>query len=55
MDYTNRIDFKVEDDTGYDFSGVDVATAIEEFINLMDVEDHKEITEYTLDLFRRCK
>jgi len=55
VDYTNRIDFKVEDDTGYDFSGVDVATAIEEFINLMDVDDDKKVTEYTLDLFKRCR
>ena len=39
----------------YDFSGIDVVTAIDEFINLMDIDNKKEVIEYTIDLYRKCR
>lgn len=36
-----------------DLSGIDIPQAIEEFINLLDIDQKTQIIEYTLDLFRR--
>jgi DNA repair exonuclease SbcCD nuclease subunit len=38
-----------------DLSGVDIECAIEEFINLLEVEDKKDIIDYTLSLYERNK
>ena len=32
----------------------DVVTAIEEFINLIDIENKKEVIDYTTSLYKRC-
>ena len=37
-----------------DMSGIDVSQAITDFINLLDIEEKKDIIEYTLDLYRKC-
>jgi len=37
-----------------DLSGIDISDAITEFINLLEVDDKKDILEYTIDLFKRC-
>jgi len=37
-----------------DMSGIDVSQAITDFINLLDIEEKKDIIDYTLDLYRKC-
>ena len=37
-----------------DMSGIDVSQAITDFINLLDIDEKKDIIEYTLDLYRKC-
>ena len=44
-----------DDGDSYDLSGVDIATAIEEFVNLLDVEETSQVLEYTLDLYKKSK
>lgn len=41
------------DETNYEFTGVDIPAAIEEFVNLLDVDNKKDILNYTLDLYKR--
>ena len=38
-----------------DLSGVDVELAIEEFVATMDLDNSKDIIDYTLGLYERCK
>lgn len=48
--------FGLESDQEYDLSGVDISVAIEEFVNLLeDVPNKKEIIDYTVDLYNKCK
>lgn len=44
-----------DDGDGYDLSGVDISTAIEEFVNLLDIEDSNQVLDYTLDLYKKSK
>jgi DNA repair exonuclease SbcCD nuclease subunit len=37
-----------------DLSGIDIPCAIEEFINLLEIDDKSNILEYTLDLYNKC-
>lgn len=55
VDHTMVSTYGIEEDTNYDFSGVDVPTAIEEFVNLMELDNKKDIIDYTLELYKRCK
>lgn len=48
----NRLIGEVEDKE--DFSGIDIEQAIYEFVNLLEVENKKDIIEYTTELYRRC-
>jgi len=38
-----------------DLSGVDIPRAINEFINLLDIQNKQDITEYTISLYNHCK
>jgi DNA repair exonuclease SbcCD nuclease subunit len=38
-----------------DFASVDVADAIKEFINKLDIENKKSIIDYTLELYQKSK
>jgi hypothetical protein len=40
--------------TNKDLSGINIEEAIEEFINILDVENKKDILGYTVDLYKRC-
>ena len=58
VEYSINFDrFGLCDDDEYDLSGVDISTAIEEFINILDIEGEskKDIIQFTLDLYKRCK
>lgn len=38
-----------------DFSGIDIEQAITEFINLMDINNKDEVTNHTINLYRKAK
>ena len=50
---TNFNDYDVNDRK--DLSSIDMEQAIREFIDLMDINNRKEVAEYTIDLFRRTR
>jgi DNA repair exonuclease SbcCD nuclease subunit len=51
---TNFNDYDVTDRK--DLSSIDIEQAIREFIDLMDINNRKEVIEYTVDLYKRiCK
>ena len=39
----------------YDLSGVDINHAIEEFINLLDIENKRDVVNYTQSLYEKVK
>jgi len=56
VDYAANFEkYKLDESVTCDFSGIDVTTAINEFINLMDIDNKKEITNYTIDLYKQCR
>lgn len=56
VDYAINFDrFGLADEMEYDLSGVDVPTAIDEFISILEIPDKKTIIDYTLDLYKRNK
>jgi DNA repair exonuclease SbcCD nuclease subunit len=56
VDYDiNYNKLKVGADVGVDLSGVDICKAIEEFVNLLEINNKKEIIDYTIDLYNRAK
>ena len=55
-DYAINFDrFNINESDEKDLSGVDVSTAIEEFIDLLDVEDKEGIKKYITRVYRHCK
>lgn len=55
VDYAANFNkYKLDDDAKADFSGIDIETAIKEFVNLMEIDNKKEVSEYTLSLYRKC-
>lgn len=55
VDYAVNFDkYKLDESNIYDFSGIDVVSAIEEFINLIDIDNKKEVVSYTTSLYKRC-
>jgi len=42
------------ENTEKDLSGIDIPCAIEEFINLLEIDDKSNILEYTLELYNKC-
>lgn len=37
-----------------DLSGIDIPAAIEEFVNLLDIQNKKDVLDYTVDLYNKC-
>ena len=55
-DYAINFDkFGIEDQDTSGISGVDIPTAIEEFINLLDIDNKSDVVEHTLELYRKSK
>lgn len=46
--------YKIDDDAIMDFSGVDVSTAIHEFIDMLEIEHKDEVSKYTVELYKKC-
>jgi len=55
VDYVINFNKFSDADSSCDLSGVDVSTAIKEFVDLLEIENKSDITEYTLDLYKKCK
>jgi DNA repair exonuclease SbcCD nuclease subunit len=55
IDYAMNFNkYKLDENMIHDFSGIDVETAIEEFVNLMDIKNKKEVIDYTVELYHKC-
>jgi DNA repair exonuclease SbcCD nuclease subunit len=55
VDYAvNFNKYKLDESIIHDFSGIDVETAIQEFVNIIDIENKKDVIRYTTDLYRKC-
>ena len=54
-DYDMNHNKLLTDNSTYDFSGIDIRSAIEEFVNLLDIENKDSIIQYTLNLYNKCK
>ena len=56
VDYdVNYTKIKMKDDSNVDLSGVDINKAIEEFVEMLDINNKKEVIEYTINLYNRAK
>lgn len=44
----------VNEDQSYDLSGVDMGKAIEEFVDLLDIEQKADVSRHCLDLYKRA-
>ena len=56
VDYENTFNsLNFEGDTPGDLSGVDIVTAIKEFVDMLDIEDKETITKQTIDIYNQCK
>jgi DNA repair exonuclease SbcCD nuclease subunit len=54
MEYDTSLSQSNNLSTDKDLSGIDIHTAIEEFISMLDVEDSDSILNTTLDLYKKC-
>ena len=55
-DYAINFDrFGLDDQDLSDISGVDIPTAIEEFINLLEIENKSTVIDQTLEIYKKCK
>jgi DNA repair exonuclease SbcCD nuclease subunit len=56
VDYAINFDkFGLPSEAEYDLSGVDITTAIKEFVNILEIDDKDTIVDYTMDLYTRSK
>jgi len=54
IDYdVNYNKVKFSEDGEYDLSGIDIIEAVNEFINLLDIENKSEVIKYTTDLYKK--
>jgi len=56
VDYAANFNkFSISNENNCDFSGVDIPKAIEEFVNILDINNKKEIIDYTVELYKKLK
>ena len=55
VDYAINFNKFSADTDDCDLSGVDIATAIEEFVSVLEIDDKNDIIDYTLELYKKCK
>ncbi|NDG29127.1 hypothetical protein EB118_03380 [bacterium] len=55
VDYTANTEIVINDELNVDMSGINIEKAIEEFINMLDIQNKEIIIEYCQDLYKRCK
>ena len=55
VDYTiNFNKYQIDEDIRTDFTGIDIKTAISEFVNLLEIENKSEVEKCTIDLLKKC-
>ena len=54
IDYDLNYNKISNDNKSKDLSGIDISEAIEEFINLLEIDTKKEVLNYTIDLYNKC-
>jgi len=56
VDYSLAVDkLNVPEENRYDLGGIDISQAINEFVNLLEIEDKDEVAKYCVDLYQKCK
>ena len=56
VDYDINFNRLIDDtENREDLSGIDIPQAIEEFVNLLEIKNKKEIIDYTLGLYEKSK
>jgi len=56
VDYAvNFNKFEINNEGNCDLSGVDIPKAIEEFVNMLEINNKKEIIDYTVELYKKAK
>jgi len=56
IDYdVNYNKIKIEQDVNHHLTGVSIEIAIEEFVNMLDINNKKEVIEYTINLLQKAK
>ena len=56
VDYdVNYNKIKLSDDNNIDLSGVDIIKAIEDFVAMLDINNKKEVVDYTTSLYNKSK
>ena len=56
IDHISNFDkFGAADQSEIDLSGVDISRAITEFVDMLDIQNKKDVTEYTISLYNSCK
>lgn len=46
--------YQIDENNRTDFTGIDIRTAISEFVNLLEIENKDEVEKYTIELFKKC-
>tara|TARA_Y100000310_G_C20702883_1_gene831615 strand:+ start:5494 stop:6546 length:1053 start_codon:yes stop_codon:yes gene_type:complete len=55
VDYAiNFNKYQIDEDVRTDFTGIDIKTAISEFISMLDIQNKEEVERYTVDLYKKC-
>lgn len=51
--YYNKV--RLAEEVSMDLSSVDITKSIQEFVNLLDIQNKTEVTDYTVNLYNRAK
>jgi DNA repair exonuclease SbcCD nuclease subunit len=54
-DYNINFDRFGLDEQDTDLSGISIESAIEEFVNLLDIDNKSKVIKYTTELYNKCK
>lgn len=54
-DYNINFDRFGLEEQDADLSGISIESAIEEFVNLLDIESKQKVIDYTIGLYKKCK
>jgi len=54
VDYDINYNKISNDNKEKDLSGIDISQAIEEFVNLLEIDNKKEVLDYTFELYKSC-
>lgn len=55
VDYAINFNKFNDESADCDLSGFDITTAIDEFVTMLEIDNKQQVTEHTIDLYKRCK